>query len=131
MALIGASAPGSVNAEVEGLRSQKGQVLACLTTRSDHFPDCHNDPQARRLAVPTAQASALRFDGLPTGTYAIALIHDENRNNRLDTALGIPKEGFGFSRNPPLRFGAPKFVAAQFQVVSGTANETVRVRYML
>ena len=35
---------------------------------------------------------------LVPGTYAIALIHDENDNQRLDTGLfGIPKEGFCFS----------------------------------
>jgi uncharacterized protein (DUF2141 family) len=131
VSLIGATAPGSVDAGVEGLRSGKGQVLVCLTMRADHFPDCHDDPQARRLSVPTAQAASLRFTGLPTGGYAIALIHDENGNNKLDTMFGIPKEGFGFSRNPVIRFGAPKFSAARFDVTSGTVDETVRVKYML
>ena len=129
--LMGATAPGSVDAEIEGLRSQKGQILVCLTMRADHFPDCHDDPQARRLTVPTGQASVLRFTGLPSGGYAIALIHDENGNNKLDTLFGIPKEGFGFSRNPVIRFGAPKFAAARFDVTSGTVDETVRVKYML
>ncbi|MDB5700629.1 MAG: hypothetical protein JWL66_828 [Sphingomonadales bacterium] len=129
--LIGATAPGSIEAGVEGLRSAKGQVLVCLTMQPDHFPDCHNDPQARRLTVPTAQAGAMRFTDLPTGGYAIALIHDENGNNRLDTLFGIPKEGFGFSRNPVIRFGAPKFAAARFDVPSGTTAETVRVKYIL
>lgn len=128
---IGATAPGSIDAGIEGLRSGKGQVLVCLTMRPDHFPDCHDDPQARRLAVPTGQAAALKFSGLPTGGYAIALIHDENGNNKLDTVMGIPKEGFGFSRNPVIRFGAPKFAAARFDVTSGTVDETVRVKYML
>jgi uncharacterized protein (DUF2141 family) len=129
--LIGASAPGSIDAAVEGLRSGKGQVIVCLTMRPDHFPDCHDDPQARRLTVPTEQAGKLRFTDLPTGGYAIALIHDENGNNKLDTMFGIPKEGFGFSRNPVIRFGAPKFAAARFDVTSGTTHETVRVKYML
>jgi uncharacterized protein (DUF2141 family) len=59
------------------------------------------------------------------------LIHDENSNNKLDTMLGIPREGFGFSRNPVIRFSAPKFAAARFNVTSGTVDETVRVKYML
>jgi uncharacterized protein (DUF2141 family) len=129
--LIGATAPGSIDAGVEGLRSAKGQVLVCLTMRPDHFPDCQGDPQARRLTVPTAKAAALRFTDLPTGGYAIALIHDENGNNKLDTFFGIPKEGFGFSRNPVIRFGAPKFAAARFDVASGNVDEMVRVKYML
>jgi uncharacterized protein (DUF2141 family) len=131
VSLIGAAAPGAIDAGVTGLRSVKGQVLVCLTMRPDHFPDCQGDPQARRLMVPTAQAAALRFTDLPTGGYAIALIHDENGNGKLDTLFGIPKEGFGFSRNPVIRFGAPRFSAARFDVPSGTVDETVRVKYML
>ncbi len=130
--LMGASPPGSVDAGVAGLRSLKGQVLVCLTAQPDHFPDCQDDPQARRLKVPAAAASALRFEGLPTGHYAIALIHDENGNNKLDTLFGIPREGFGFSRNPAIHFGPPSFSAAQFAVSGGAASdETVRVKYML
>jgi uncharacterized protein (DUF2141 family) len=131
LGLSGATAPGSVDAGIEGLRSAKGQVIVCLTMRADHFPNCHDDPQARRLKVPATEARELRFSGLPTGGYAIALIHDENGNQKLDTMLGIPKEGFGFSRNPVIRFGAPKFSAARFDVASGTVDETVRVKYML
>lgn len=129
--LMGAAPPGSIDAGIEGLRSAKGQVIACLTMRADHFPDCHDDPQARRLTVPATQAAMLRFTDLPSGSYAIALIHDENGNNKLDTMFGIPREGFGFSRNPAIRFGAPKFAAARFDVVSGKIDETVRVKYML
>jgi uncharacterized protein (DUF2141 family) len=129
--LAGAAAPGSVEADISGLRSAKGQVLACLTTRPDRFPDCQGDPRAHRLTISAAKLQDLRFEGLPSGNYAIALIHDENGNNKLDTFMGIPREGFGFSRNPVIRFGAPKFEAADFAVTSGTVDQTVRVKYLL
>jgi len=130
--LSGASSPGSVDAGVTGLRSAKGQVLVCMTMRADHFPDCQDDPGARRLKVPASAAADLKFYGLPTGNYAIALIHDENGNNKLDTMFGIPREGFGFSRNPAIRFGPPRFDAAQFSVSGGVqVGTSVRVKYML
>jgi len=128
--MSGAAAPGAVDAGIFGFRSQKGQVLVCLTTRADRFPDCQDDPQARRLTVPTPQAAALRFGDLPSGNYALALIHDENANGKLDTVLGIPREGFGFSRNPAIRFGPPKFTESRFAVTSGTIDESVRVKYL-
>lgn len=131
LALAGAAAPGAVDADVTGLRSDKGQILACITTRPDRFPDCQGDPHARHLALPAGGLRDLRFDGLPSGSYAIALIHDENGNNKLDTVLGIPREGFGFSRNPAVRFGPPSFKAAQFPVTTGTTDESVKVRYLL
>ena len=102
-----------------------------MTTRPDRFPNCQKDPQAHRLTVPTADAGVLRFSGLPSGNYAIALIHDENGNNKLDTFMGIPREGFGFSRNPAIRFGPPKFASANFAVTSGTADEAIKVKYLL
>lgn len=129
--LSGAAAPGSVAADVSGLRSGKGQILVCMTTRADMFSRCDKDPKAHRLTVPVAQAENIRFDGLPTGEYAIALIHDENNNNKLDTMMGIPKEGFGFSRNPVIRFGPPSFAAAQFPVATSRVEEGIRVKYML
>jgi uncharacterized protein (DUF2141 family) len=37
------------------------------------------------------------FSDIKPGNYAIAVIHDENRNGELDTNMfGIPKEGYGF-----------------------------------
>lgn len=130
VALGGASAPGNLEASVSGLRSTKGQVLACLTRRADKLARCDRDPDARRMTIP-ASAKALHFTGLPSGEYALALIHDENANNKLDTFMGIPREGFGFSRNPAIGFGPPSFAAAQFTVTAGSIDEGVRVRYLL
>lgn len=131
VALSGAAAPASVDADVTGLRSGKGQILACITTRPERFPDRQGDPNARHVTVAANGLRDLHFEGLPAGSYAIALIHDENGNNRLDTVLGVPREGFGFSRNPAVRFGPPSFESAQFAVFSGTVDETVRVKYLL
>ncbi len=104
--------------------------MACLTTRADHFPNCQDDPHARRLTVPTNLAGSLVFGDLPSGTYALALIHDENGNRKLDTTLGIPREGFGFSRNPAIRFGPPKFASARVAISTGQTEEAIRVKYL-
>jgi uncharacterized protein (DUF2141 family) len=102
-------------------------VQVCLTRDAGRFPEC--DSQALRT-VPAAQPR-LRVEGLPTGAYAVSLFHDENRNGKLDTLMGIPREGFGFSRNPPVRFGPPKFAAARFTIGSGETAQSVRLKYLL
>ncbi|MCE3519738.1 DUF2141 domain-containing protein, partial [Escherichia coli] len=71
------------------------------------------------------------FAGLPRGSYAIAVIHDENGNAKLDTFAGIPREGFGFSRNPPIRFGPPHFAAARFTIAGDADRQQIRMRYIL
>jgi len=120
-----------VTVHVEGLRSTKGQVLACLTAQPRAFPHCRDAKQARsRLAVPASTAATIRFDNIEKGTYAIALLHDENSNGRVDMALIMPKEGFGFSRNPPVRTGPPSFAAASFSVDDTPVQQTIRMRYI-
>ena len=63
--------------------------------------------------------------------YAVAVIHDENGNAKLDTFAGIPKEGFGFSRNPAIGFGPPRFAAARFTLDGDGGAERIRLRYIL
>ncbi len=131
--LVSAVAPSPVDVDVTvtGLRSARGQMLACLTARPQTFPDCNKDPQAFRRTVPVG-AATVRFDfGLvPEGRFAIALVHDENGNGRMDKRLMLPSEGFGFSRDAPLRFGPPSFGSAAFQVDPATEHQAIRMRYM-
>ncbi len=105
-------------------------LLVCLTPSPVRFPNCTGDAAARRLAVPADQPR-IAFDDLPAGDYAIALIHDENGDGKLDTRLGIPCEGIGFSRNPRLLFGPPRFAAARFAVADQAVVETIKVKYFL
>jgi uncharacterized protein (DUF2141 family) len=128
--LSGAASAGSVAVDVTALRSTKGQILLCMTMNAAMLSKCDKDPASRRLTIPVAQARTIRFEGIPSGIYAIALIHDENSNNKLDTSFGMPKEGFGFSRNPPIHFGPPSFASAQFTVATGRVDEGIRVKYM-
>jgi len=102
----------------------------CLTRHASSFPSCRDDPQALTRTVPAA-AAAIRFDALPAGDYALAVIHDANGNAKLDTMLGIPKEGFGFSRNPAIGFGPPSFSNARFPVTTGAEIQQIRIRYLL
>jgi uncharacterized protein (DUF2141 family) len=128
---LAAPSPGDVTVAVTGLRSGKGQVLACLTARADAFPDCDRDPQARKLTVPATAPLQLDFGPVPPGRYAVSLIHDENGNGKLDTRLFIPREGFGFSRDAPVAMGPPRFERAAFAVEGASIRLAIRMRYLL
>lgn len=116
--------------EIQHLRSSKGLVHGCLTGDPRHFPDCRGDPRAVKITVP-ATTSLIRVQVPGPGTYALTIFHDQNGNNRLDTMLGIPREGFGFSRNPKIRFGAPKFDDVRIDIAPGIRRQTVRLQYLL
>ncbi|MGF7151075.1 uncharacterized protein (DUF2141 family) [Sphingomonas zeicaulis] len=128
--LPGAVQTGAVDAQFEGLRSDKGVLRICITTNPDRFPNCKGDPAAVTRSVSAAKPH-LDIAALPAGEYAIAVVHDENGNGKLDTFAGIPREGVGFSRNPKLAFGPPRFASAQFEI-SGTAKpQSIRLKYFL
>lgn len=130
MTMGATAAQGEVSATVTGLRSDKGQVLACLTAKPETFPNCEEDAGAHSLVVPAGKQVELDFGWVAEGTYAIALIHDENANGRLDKILLAPREGFGFSKNAPVAFGPPSFKDAAFPVGAGGEHQTIRMRYL-
>jgi uncharacterized protein (DUF2141 family) len=119
-----------IEISIEKIRNVKGVLHLCLTREPVHFPDCKKDPRAVTRTVPAA-AGRVRINGLVPGAYALAILHDENRNNKLDVFAGIPREGFGFSRNPVVRFGAPKFRQVRIDLRPGFTRETVRMQYLL
>lgn len=121
----------TVLVDVVGLRSHKGLIQACLTADPVTFPDCEKDPQALHQTVPAASNDVIAFQHVLPGRYAVALFHDENANGRMDKMLMMPREGFGFSRDAPIRFGPPRFSAAAFTLGETQLTTSIRMRYLL
>jgi uncharacterized protein (DUF2141 family) len=129
--MVAASTGGStVTVNVSGLRNAKGNVLVCITANAKYFPNCAKDPNSYRARVLARDAGVIRFDDVKPGTYAAALMHDENGNGKMDMAIMIPKEGFGFSRNPVVVAGPPKFKSAAFTVSAESSSQAVKMKYM-
>ncbi|QZD90884.1 DUF2141 domain-containing protein [Qipengyuania aurantiaca] len=138
---LGAGAPApapakegaSVTVTVTNLRNAKGVVRACMTTAEKSFPKCRGVAGAHAAIVEAHEGKlTLTFEDVTPGRYAIALLHDENDNGKADRALGMmPKEGFGFSRDAPVRMGPPSFSDAVFAIDEADKAMTIRMRYML
>jgi uncharacterized protein (DUF2141 family) len=128
-ALATAADAARLTVDVVGLRSDAGQVLVALYDSPAGFPGTGASAiGAERSAIAAGKASVI-FEDVPPGTYAIALIHDENRNGTLDRGfLGIPKEGVGASNDAQGRVGAPRFDRARFELETDTII-TLRVVY--
>jgi uncharacterized protein (DUF2141 family) len=128
--LAAAAQPTELELRFDKVRNLKGVLHVCLTRNRAHFPDCGKDPQAVKRTIASA-AGQVRISDLAPGSYAVSLFHDENRNGKLDTFVGIPREGFGFSRNPVVRFGPPKFDQVQINVAPGLARHSIRMQYLI
>lgn len=119
----------NVTVNVSNLRNAKGQLMICLTKNPKAFPDCSKDASAKKKLI-AATTKSITFADVQPGTYAVAIVHDENRNNKMDLALFMPKEGFAFSRNPAIRMGPPKFNSASFTVTASNVTQNVRMKYI-
>ncbi|WP_432715090.1 DUF2141 domain-containing protein [Sphingomonas faeni] len=127
---LAATAPVTrLDVEIDNIRSAKGVIRICLTADPDNFPACVDDANALTRSIP-ANVHITSFPGLPQRGYALAVIHDENNNAKLDTLAGIPREGYGFSRNAAVRFGPPRFSAARFMVAGDAELQQVKMRYI-
>ena len=99
---------------VEGMDSNEGNLGLLIFNNANGWPE---DRQAalKDIAVPARQGTQSVKVELPAGLYAIALIHDVNRNHKLDkNFLGMPKEQWGMSNNPHATIKAPPIEKAMF-----------------
>jgi len=94
---------------IVGLRNAKGDIYLKLSHDSKTMEARKVEIDAKTLTAQTV------FENLSYGVYAVSLIHDENKNEKLDTNFfRIPVEGYGFSNNPAKRMGMPKQKEIEF-----------------
>lgn len=130
--LAAPAAAGTVTITVTDLRNSEGVVRACMTTVESVFPRCAKDPNSYRTVVPAGETVTIRFNNVRPGEYAIALLHDENEDGKANRVLGMaPREGFGFSRDAPVRMAPPEWDDAVFTVGTASQRVTIRMRYFL
>lgn len=122
--------PASLQISISGITSAKGLIRVAVCPPQAGFPDCKAHV-VRSASLPIANGqAAVTFDGLAPGSYAVSVFHDANANGKLDRFAGIPKEGFGFSRNPGFKPRAPRFSEAEL-VLNGEHHAQIKLRYIL
>jgi uncharacterized protein (DUF2141 family) len=136
MAVVGtaesaeASEPG-IHVEVLGIRNSVGAVACALFEGPKGFPSEFLRFATNIMMVKVrASKATCDFASIEPGTYALAVIHDENRDGELATnMLGVPKEGYGFSNDAKGTLGAPSFEAASFPYNGQSLNMTIALQY--
>jgi uncharacterized protein (DUF2141 family) len=123
---------GTLTIELAALRNQAGVVNVALFDSPDGYPS--NAVKAVRSAQfsITNVPLIIQFSDLPYGEYAAAIHHDETMDAKLTcNALGIPKEGIGFSGNPKIWKGIPAFHRSAFQFAPGDEAISITMKYLL
>ncbi|MFC5525319.1 DUF2141 domain-containing protein [Rhodanobacter ginsengisoli] len=117
--------------EVLNIRNSTGSVACALFESPAGFPIDYLRSATNIVVMKIRKAQArCDFEETPSGTYAIAVVHDENLNGKLDTNwIGIPKEGYGFSNDAKAVFSAPSFQDASFTYDGKNLNLSISLRY--
>ena len=124
------SCPG-IHVKILNIRNSTGTVDCALFDSPEGFPIevLRSATNVMVMKVRNTEAHC-DFEDIPPGTYALAVIHDENMNGKLDTNwLGIPIEGYGFSNDARGLFGAPSYAAARFPYDKGILDLTISLHY--
>jgi uncharacterized protein (DUF2141 family) len=121
---------GNLTIEVNGLKNKEGQVCINIFANSQGFPSNGDRVFKKQCTKITETPLKVTFDDLKAGSYAVAVIHDQNNDRTINrNNLGMPIEGFGFSRNPLIVTGPPKFGEAAFLVAGPNTNIQIQLKY--
>lgn len=129
--LLGAGAPGAhPNADIEiavqDVRSSEGRILVTICPRAAYPGPCKLSGEAPAHAGTTW----ITIREVPPGSYAALAFHDLNGNGRLDKWMGMPREGYGFSRMPRRAMGQPSFDNIRFEHDASPQRMALVIHYL-
>jgi len=115
---------------VNGLRNSEGKLSITLFNNEAGFPDDADKAVAWQTIDLSMKKPVFYFQDLPPGVYAYAILHDEDNDGEMKKNLfGIPKEGFGFSRNYSPRVKKPSFEDASVRLKEGKNLDIIDIIY--
>jgi phytoene synthase len=120
-----APAVGQVVVDVIGIEKAEGQLVVSLFRDGRGFPDKGRAAHGKKVAKARDGHARLVFEDVPSGAFAVVVLHDQNGDFAMETGLfGMPEEGYGFSRDAHAPFGPPDFADAKLTLAP---NERKRV----
>jgi uncharacterized protein (DUF2141 family) len=122
--------PG-IHVKILNIKNSTGTVACALFESPVGFPIEFLRSATNVMVIKIRKTQArCDFEDIPPGTYAMAVIHDENMNGKLDTnRLGIPREGYGFSNDAKGWLGPPSFSATSFRYDGRNLDLTMSLHY--
>lgn len=117
----------SLTIEVKNLRSEKGVVQFVLYNKDGSIPDEDYENYYKIVKGEIVNGSStITFKNIPSGKYAVNILHDENKNGKIDKGFILPIEGIGFSNFRSIGLtNRPNFSKASFELKE---NKTINVK---
>ena len=121
----------AIHVKILGIRNSTGTIACALFESPAGFPTKFLRSAINIMVIKIRDTQArCDFENIAPGTYALAVIHDENTNGKLDASWrGIPTEGYGFSNDADASRGAPSFSKASFPYEGQDLEMTISLHY--
>lgn len=105
---------------IEGIQILSGNIMIAAFNNQQDFNSKEN-PSFVNMTKVVDSIQKIDLKDLSDGKYAIAVYHDQNSDEQLNTSsIGIPSEGYGFSGNYNSIFKKPKFKDCKIDIKSDT-----------
>ncbi|MEL6534053.1 MAG: DUF2141 domain-containing protein [Bacteroidota bacterium] len=109
----------------------EGQLLVTLYNKEEGFPtEYKTGLEIKTIPVGSKKKITVSFENIPYGTYAVAVLHDEDGDAEMDyNWVGIPTEGWVCSNEvfPALR--SPYFSESSFTFNTSRKTLTLEIDY--
>ena len=106
--------------KVTGIKENEGDLIIAVF---DNENDYLEKPVKAITIKAQKDANEACFNALPPGIYSISVIHDLDKNGKLNTRLyGPPSEPYGFYNNVKGTFGPPAFENTSFELKEGESK---------
>lgn len=121
----------TLTVKVKDLRNSNGVVQFALYNKDGTIPDEDYKHYYKKLNGKIENGSAsVTFEKLARGTYAINILHDENKDGKIEKGWIMPVEGIGFSNFSSIGFSnRPNFKKASFSLQSNI-TKSIKIIYL-
>jgi uncharacterized protein (DUF2141 family) len=116
----------ALTVSIDGIEASRGHLMILVEGSAEGWNGREVEAAKARVAARAGTVQHV-FEELAPGDYAVQVLHDEDDDGEFDSFLGIPTEGYGFSRNPRLMRRA-RFDEAAFELEEPGRIVSIRLR---
>lgn len=121
---------GDLEVRVEGIEHMEGSMRFALFGSPEGFPSDHGLAERIETMAITDSVMVWSVSEVPTGLWAVAVLHDEDGNGEMGTGwMGRPSEGWGASNDARGSFGPPSFEDASFEMPASGTSIVIQLTY--
>ncbi|MET3126634.1 uncharacterized protein (DUF2141 family) [Arcicella rosea] len=121
----------TVNINVSGIKSKKGQIVLSTFKNSESFAKENPYKKIKFDKKDLINGSLELKCTLDVGVCGIVILDDENSNEDMDkNFLRMPKEGFGFSNYYMQSLKRVSFEEFKLNLNNGINNVQIKVKYL-